>query len=53
MRVTSQWQRYVISGTPSTDGPDAGIYIAFKSRGELWIDDVEGILNVEAPDSDR
>lgn len=41
VRVTPEWKRYVISGTPAEDGPSAGIYIAFSSPGDLWIDDVK------------
>lgn len=39
-RVSPEWRRYVITGTPTEDGPSAGIYIAFSSPGELWIDDL-------------
>lgn len=41
VRVTPEWRPYVISGTVTADGPDAGLYIAFSVPGDLWIDDVE------------
>jgi hypothetical protein len=41
IRVSPEWQRFVISGTPEEDGPNAGIYVAFGAAGELWVDDVE------------
>src|SRR5262249_37117308 len=41
VRVSPEWQRFVISGKPEEDGPNAGIYIAFGAPGELWVDDVE------------
>jgi hypothetical protein len=41
VRVASEWRRYVITGTPTEDGPSAGIYIAFSAPGELWIDDID------------
>ena len=41
VRVTPEWKQYVISDTPKEDGPNAGIYIAFSSPGDLWVDDVE------------
>ena len=31
----------MITGAPAQDGPSAGIYIAFGSPGDLWVDDVE------------
>jgi hypothetical protein len=50
VRVAPEWRRYVITGTPDEAGPSAGIYIAFSSPGELWIDDVE--LQEGAPAAD-
>jgi glycosyl hydrolase family 39 (putative alpha-L-iduronidase)/carbohydrate binding protein with CBM4/9 domain len=41
VRVSPEWHRYVITGTPSEDGPGAGLYIAFTVPGDLWLDDVE------------
>jgi hypothetical protein len=41
VRVTPEWRRFVICGTPTEDGLDAGIYLSLKTPGDLWIDDVE------------
>jgi hypothetical protein len=41
LRITPEWKRYVISAAPAEDDPNAGIYIAFFSPGDLWVDDLE------------
>ena len=51
VRVTPEWRHYVISGAPDVDGPSAGIFIAFSTAGDLWVDDVE--LREGAPEPAR
>ncbi len=49
VRVTPEWRRYVVAGVADGEDPNAGLYLAFKSPGDLSIDDVE--LREGVPDA--
>jgi hypothetical protein len=40
VKVSSDWQRFTISGVAAEDDDNAGLYIYYAGNGELWIDSV-------------
>lgn len=49
LRVTPAWQRFTISGPASDADDNAGLYLAFGSNGDLWIDSVSARPGADAP----